>query len=234
MTDENLESAQTGTNGGTPIPQVTPASGQPTSVSDADLRAGFEALQREVKGLTKALSTFQSGKDRGLNEVKGRLGDIEALMKEKNVGVGEALTILEGREAEEGLRNDMRVLADHLRKNGSLPALGKQTDPQVAQVIAKLGLNESDPEVVALIGAHEKDLVSLSVEGAKLALARANRPTPSPELAVSPQPGQGVVKLRNEDVEAKSARLIELYRAPSKNRDAIKQLEKELEPYLPG
>lgn len=225
--EHTLESAQTPQDGEQPNSQVSGGSGQQASGGAVDLQAGFESLKAEVKGLTKAMSTMQSGKDRGLKEVKDRLGEIEALMKEKGVGVGEALNILEAKEAEDGLRNDIRDVAAFLRSGGSLPAKASGTS-QVAQVVAKFGLSETDPDVVSTVAQHEKDPVALAVELAKLSIKQ--RPSPSPATA-TPQPGQAQTTPSPEKLLADySKEIMEAPRGPrgAALRDAVKKKYRDM------
>lgn len=239
MTDTINESATGAAGGSSPNEQATTTGGQQSSSGDATLQLRLEELNKTVKGLSAELNTLKSGKDRGVNEtkkelasVKASVGEIERLMKERGVGVGEAMDIIEGAKAEDEFKQNVRELVQHLRGSNSLPNGNGAVD--VSKVIAETGLSATDPEVIAtLTGKSFSSPLEAQVAAWKLAAQKANKPQPTEADAAS-QPSGAISRGMNPaDVEAKSAKLRELYRSPTKNAKEIAVLEKELDPYLP-
>ena len=105
------------------------------------------------------------------------------------------------------------------------PQVGDQRAAAVepkSDIAKELGLDENDPEVAAILreGADPLKL-------AKVAINMANKPTPSPTGApgmVTP-PAQ---TMTNDRIEQLAAERNALYKEPSKNRDKIKAIEKQL------
>ena len=190
---DNKDSAQNPQDGAPPSAQVGGNGGQPGSVGAEGLQSALDTLKKEVSGLSKALSTMQSGKDRGLKEVKDRIGELEKVMHEKNVGLGEAMTIIETRDGEVEARQAILELRSYLQNNGSLPPKAG-VNPKAREIVANLGLDENDPGVLQLLKDHENDPVALAVNGARLVKQFASKPTinptsapPSPAGAVAPK-----------------------------------------------
>jgi hypothetical protein len=232
MTDNTNESALGAAGGSSPNEQAANPNGQQSSSGDAALQQRLEELTNTVKGLSKELDTFKSGKDRGVNETKKELaamkasvGEIERLMKERGVGVGEALDIIEGSKAEDEFRQSVRELVQHLRGSNSLPNGNGAVD--VAKVIAETGLSAQDPEVIAAFaGKNFSNPLEAQVAAWKLAAQKATKPQPSD--ADAPSAPSKPAAPKNKD--AVLAELIELQRNPSsKNETRRKELLKLLE-----
>lgn len=238
MTDNTNESALGAAGGSSPNEQATLPSGQQSSSGDAALQQRLEELTNTVKGLSKELNTIKSGKDRGLNETKKELaavrasvGEVERLVKEGK-SVGEALDIIEGSQAEDEFRQNVRELVQHLRGSGSLPSGNGAVD--VAKVIAETGLSAQDPEVIAAFaGKNFSNPLEAQVAAWKLAAQKATKPQPSDADAATPPAQKTSRGLTDAEVSDKAAKLNALYKSPTKNAKEIKALEQELEPYLP-
>ena len=181
MTETNQESNSTLGNGGQANPPASQSANvQPTSTFDA------EALLKSLEPLIE--KKVQSVKDRRFDDIDKRLGGAEAIM--------ERVKSLIPEDKFNELKKELEFEELKRRVYGEAPTGAPKpsgTQPSGAalqtarEIVSKLGLQESEPDVALLIAKHESDPVQLAIELTK----HSNKPRPAPTPAsVSPQPGQ--------------------------------------------
>lgn len=191
MTDKTMESAAGAAGGSQPSEQATTTGGQQSSSGDAALQQRLDELNKTVKGLSAELNTLKSGKDRSVNETKKELasmkasvGDIERLMKERGIGLGEAVNLIENSQEEDEFKSNVRELVQHLRGSGSLPVGNGAAD--ASKAIAEAGLAPDDPMVIAAFsGKNFSSQTEAQLVALRLALQKATQRQPSEADAAS-------------------------------------------------
>lgn len=182
---------------------------------NADFEKRFNELEKQLRGL-------QSVTDKRTAEFDGYKGVLSQVKSLQERG-------LSFEQIEEKLElEELKRAVFGVPKIGNEPNIlqGKQDQkPQsdaIAKVLEQLGIQQNDPEVLALRA--ESDDVQLLTGITKLAVKRAQAPQPT--LASIASPAGGGTSAPNEDELV--SKLQRLYLAPSQNAAEIKSIEKQL------
>ena len=165
MTDTNLESGQAGG-----IANSAQAGDKPTSPFDeAKLLERIGSLVE-----TTIEKKLQSQKDRRFDKIEKTLGDFQPVLEK----VKDLLTPEQLEKVQRDLEWEEMKRRTGLTPTSPTPQVGDQRAAAVepkSDIAKELGLDENDPEVAAVLreGADPLKL-------AKVAIAKANKPTPSP------------------------------------------------------
>lgn len=191
--------------------------GKPQSSQELlELKQGYARLEKELKGL-------QSRQDKSTNEVQRFMEDVKGQMAK-----GLSLD-----EAEQAVHANRKAAQKDDLLNQIAAKLGIGNSPQNAtgtsanaadeavSVFSEYSVDPNDPEAIPLLELRGTDLVKAV---SKLAIKRAKQSTP--DSSEAPSITGSAPRAVNED--EKIRKLAELQRSPTKNRDAIKALEKEL------
>lgn len=191
--------------------------GKPQSSQEfLQLKQGYDRLEKELKGL-------QSRQDKSTNEVQRFMEDVKGQMAK-----GLSLD-----EAEQAVHANRKAAQKDDLLNQIAAKLGIGNSPQTAtgtsanaadeavSVFQEYSVDPNDPEAIPLLELRGTDLVKAV---SKLAIKRAKQSTP--DSSEAPSITGSAPRAVNED--EKIRKLSELQRSPTKNRDAIKALEKEL------
>ena len=212
MTDTTMESGQ-----GSGTANSAPTGDKPTSqLDEAKLLERIGSLVEST--IEKKL---QSQKDRRFDKIEKTLGDFQPVLEK----VKDLLTPEQLEKVQRDLEWEEMKRRTGLTPTSPTPQVGDQRAAAVkpkSDIVKELGLDENDPEVAAVLreGADPLKL-------AKVAINMAKKPTPSPSgapaLGSAPAP-----TMTNERIEQLAAERNFLYKEPSKNRDKIKAIERQL------
>lgn len=229
MALNDLDSSQTD---GTP---ASPNTGG--SAGNGDSGGSFDAskLQTTIEALTKRLDevdsrskALQSDKDRGITKTKSEVEELKRKFAEieklKKSGLDEDTAF-----EELSFRDEIRAVREQLKSlspaQPSTAGNGAGAVADKAKVIADYGLDGNDPEVIAeIVGKNFNSQLEAENAALKLAYRRA-KPTPS-SVAASTAVVGSTPQIQNEGELV--TRLAQLQKEPTKNREAIKELEKKL------
>ena len=183
MADEIQDSAQnTGVQGESNPDASQDSSGQPRSEIDAaKLQADLESLTQSVAGLSKAVSTMQSGKDRAVKDVRQEVGELRTLfgdyekLKER-FGADGAMEQLELRQTLSDIQGQLSKLSGSPSTQSLDTGAGGAVN--AAKTFAELGLDLKNSFVVDALGKQYA-----SAEDAELAAYRLQR-----QIQQSPNP----------------------------------------------
>lgn len=212
----NLEGAE-GNQPAVSPEQGKSIAGQPQNSHEfLELKKGYDRLEKELKGL-------QSRQDKSTNEVQRFMEDVKSQMA-KGLSLDEAeQAVHANRKAAEKDELLYQIATKLGIGNSPQTATGTSTNAadEVASVFSEYSVNPNDPEAIPLLELRGTDLVKAV---SKLAIKRAKQSTP--DSSEAPSLTGGAARVMNDD--EKIAKLSELQKSPTKNRDAIKALEKEL------
>ena len=191
--------------------------GKPQSSHEfLELKQGYARLEKELKGL-------QSRQDKSTNEVQRFMEDVKGQMA-KGLSLDEAEQAVHANRKATQRENLLDQIAAKLGI-GNSPQTVTGTSPNAADeavsVFSEYNVDPNDPEAIPLLELRGTDLVKAV---SKLAIKRAKQSTP--DSSEAPSITGSAPRAVNED--EKIRKLAELQRTPTKNRDAIKALEKEL------
>lgn len=236
MTD-NMDSSQPEGNNGTPIPPASEGGVQHSSEAVSIPKEQWVQLQKTIERLERET---QSDKDRAVKRTNERIDKFEkeyipvldrvvALMGE-GISKEQALNIVNAEEDEREFRGTVKEVAQ-LLKGGKLPTgtqsgNGVQSGGVVSEVIKQYGLDENDPEVMEIYKRHS-DPKDARIAAQELVISRS-RGTPSISAAPAMQGTPISVRISQQEVESLAAKRNSLYREPSKNREEIRRIEKQL------
>lgn len=190
----------------------------------------FEALSNQMREMQKQLRSLQGDKDRGIAQTKKEVDDLKRKfteiekLKSKGFSEDEAFEELEIRDA-------IRELRSQMKPNNSVqpsPAgNGNGLAVEKAETLKKYGLNENDPDVAkALSDVDSNNPLALENAALRVAFNRTQKPTPDASAAssVTNTPTQ-----RETDTPTLINKLSEMQKHPSKYRDEIQKLSKQLD-----
>ena len=228
MTESNKDGGPAVGTGAAP---TAPDSGAPGvsggSVDASQLQATLDTLTQQVQSLAKTVSTIQSGKDRGVRKVEKEVSEIRQMLSDYEK--------LKERLGEDGASEQIEIkrqLAEIQASLNSLPAqpagngAGRAVD--VAKVVADVGLDPQDPEVVAeLTSKVWTDHKDAELAAMKLALRKANKPVPTPAQKPSAPSEPGVPSDAQAEYESKRKEIIENTRPGDERIRALTALKAE-------
>lgn len=232
MTDENKDSGQVAGQEGTTTPSSSANGDKQGSGFDATkLQSTLESLTKRLDEVDARSKSLQGEKDRGVkrttDEVEKLKKQIAELEKYRKAGWDDdaAFEEMNFREEVRTLREQIANLQKASAGNGGVDA---------AKVVVEYGLDPNDPDVIAEITARKWDNPErMELEAARLAKKKQTKPKPTaadaPTSPAPPPPSS----MTPQDIEKKAGELRELYKSPTKNRKAIEELEKLLDPHLP-
>jgi hypothetical protein len=233
MTD-GTDSGQAAGTASSPNEAGSQSKGDSASSFDAaKLQSTLEALSHKLEEVDARSRALQGDKDRGVTkatkqveELKAKIAEYEKL-KGKGFDTDDALD-------EITFRDDIRQIKDQLDKFSPASQQATGTSPAgvteaAKSVFEKAKLDPNTPEAVQLLRDYGNDPIELAMQAGLLRARVGNVEPPSPASAPAIQGGTPITV----DVEAMSKELMGLYRFPSKNKDRIAKLEKELEAHLP-
>lgn len=225
MTDENLESNSPEGIAGSPNPNNS----QGQSVQQS---SGFdaEAMLKQLEPLIE--KKVQSVKDRRIAELEKTVSGFQPVLERfKGIVPDEKL-----REIQKDLEfEDMkrRVYGENPTSASEVGSQKSAAAVTAESVLLKAGVTANDPAIAKWIQENgTEDLVSLAVFAGK----QSTLATQKPDASVAPVMDNSKTtstSLSKDEVERKSGELRNMYKSPSKYREQIKALEKELDPYLP-
>ena len=227
MTDQ-LDSDPTNGTGASPNAEGSQGQGGSESSFDAKaLQTLLEAQSKRLDEIDARSKALQSEKDRGVtkvqkqvDELKEKFAEVEKL-KARGMSVDEAFEQIE-------LKDSINLIKEQLLSQSAQPSTagnGAGAVADKAKVIAEYGLDGNDPEVIAeLISKNFNSPLEAENAALKLAYRRA-KPTPS-SVAASTAVVGSTPQIQNEGELVN--RLAQLQKEPTKNRAAIKELEKKL------
>lgn len=218
MAENDLDSGQTleGT-----VDASTSAGSQATGDKQGSLDAA--KLQSAIEALSKQVASLQGDKDRGVqkalkgfDELNQKVAELERIKK---------LTGLDGAQAYEELEfrdtlRDVKVLLQNQKASTRTPDKADGGAEERLKLFDSYGLDPNSPDAVALSG--------LSGDALELAVARRVRGRTQPDASEASTVTAKTAP-KSEDVEEKATRLKEMYRHPSRNAKAIKELEADLD-----
>lgn len=233
MTDEK-DSGQAAGTASSPNEAGSQSKGDSASSFDAaKLQSTLEVLSRKLEEVDARSRALQGDKDRGVNkatkeveELKAKIAEYEKL-KSKGFDLDEAVDEID-------FKSTIRELKDQLGRLNPASQQATGTSPSgvteaAKSVFEKAKLDPNTPEAVQLLREYGNDPIALAMAVGQLKARVGNTEPPSPTSAPAIQGGTPATI----DAEKMSQTLMELYKFPTKNRDKIAKLEKELEPYLP-
>jgi hypothetical protein len=188
MTTKTLDSGSQVVDGEQPNSQVTTESVKPGSSSGSQP----QEIEERLKRIEKMVSSFQSGKDRGITrvqdenaELRKNLADLQTLMK-KGLSEDEAFEQLGSRKADEEFKQAVFELRDAIKGSKSVPAqAGGAFDP--TEVILDLNLDPNDPVVKAAFDGKQFTLEQAEATAARLVREKKKQPIPnSAQMPSSP------------------------------------------------
>lgn len=209
------------TSGGAPAnAQPSSPGGQPFE-GVAELKATLDKALAKLDAQDGEIRALKSGKDKAVDRISKDVGPMKETL--------EKLAKYLGVDADKIKSAQREMIIDELYAerfegrqperptNGMVESQGRTADAGV--IVKSLGLDENDPDVAAILR-EGGDTLQL----AKVAIARASKPTPSPASA----PAMGTQPIAPMDTSAKIAELQKWQREPSKYRDQIAERIKEL------
>jgi hypothetical protein len=232
LSDSN---SQAGTVGNQPAASA-PQNVQPSSETVTITKAQWDAVEQKLQRLE---SGTQSEKDRAVRKTNERMdrleGDIRPMLERalqhtaSGKTAAEALNLVQSEQDEYQTRQALAEFAAAW-KSGTLPAgFGAGTagtqGVDVAQVLAEYQLDPKDPYVAGKLAGQ----TFTTKEQAELAAARilrdkiTNTTNPAQQSAITGLPAAA------SNIAAKIDRLAAMQRQPTKFRNEISQLVKELE-----
>lgn len=225
---------ESGNNQGAPGQPTQAASGGGSgSQPSNDAEVLYQRLEQSL--LSKLEPRLQSLTDKRFKKVENEQTDIRAFMEKVKPYMDKGLTLDQAtREVELNEALDFYRASRQGSQPAQLAAAPQQssTEPAVMKALQKLGLSDTDPEVVAILR-DNADAADKIVGLATLGASRKAAPTPNPAINAAPTTGSQISRtLTTADVETKSAELNALYKNPTMNKARISALEKELEPYF--
>ena len=180
MTTQTLDSGSQVVDGEQPNSQVAAENVKPGSSSGGQT----QEIEERLKRIEKMVSSFQSGKDRGITkvqdenaELRKNLADLQALMK-KGLSEDEAFEQLGNRKADDEFKQAILEVRDFLKGGKPVPAqAGGAFDP--TEVITDLGLDPNDPVVRAAFDGKHLTLEQAEATAARLVREKKRQPTPT-------------------------------------------------------
>ena len=225
MTDEIQESNSPSGSAGSPNQTTSQGQGvQPTSAFDAD------QLLKQLEPLIE--KKVQSVKDRRLGEFDKRLGDAETVLGR----VKELIPADKFRELEKDLEFEelkRRVYGEQPQTGASVTGT-QQTSAAVdtAKVFSLLNLPEN-AETTALKARTYGSEAEAAVAALHYFEVQKSKPVPTDADRATPQASPPPTAPDAKAIEAKMGQLNKMYKNPSKYKNELPALEKELEAYLP-
>lgn len=217
-----------GTNnqGTVTAPQST-ASGGGSVSEGSDIASMLKSISDRLTVMERGT---QSEKDRAVARVTKQMDDwkptleklaqLAALTPEKTAEISQAMEYQEMREIVRNLSSG--------NQQPAAPVVDAPASEASLDIVRELGLDISDPQVAQAVREHRSP-AKLAGVLAKVAVARAQSPTPSLGSSPAPSGGGASVPMNSSEKEAKWAELSTLYKAPTANASRIAALEKELE-----
>lgn len=217
-------------NNGAPGMPTPPASSDGASPSAVDVDKLAEALLPRIR--QEVERTFQSGKDKRIGQLTGRVDGFESQLAEfrkwtdKGKSDEEALLLMQ-------MARSISSAADP-QPNPAAPAApdGKpaaQTPSVDAELLAVLGLSGTDPDVLGLLAQGKTDAQSYI----DLAKARRAKPT-APAAPATILPTGGGSAAAGEDLDTITAELSKLMANPGPNMVRIMELQRKHKALLTG
>jgi hypothetical protein len=228
MADDKPKVSEETPETGLPQPKFSEQPASPTSAASPELISAIsqalvptieEVIERKFKSTTdKRFSKLEKG-DSVLKEVL-------ATLKSQNVAIPPEV------ERDFQIREyiDERLKTVVPEQGKSIPEAGTsqaQTNFDIVSELKSFDLDANDPAVLKIVSTQHRNPDHLRADLATFALGQSKQ-TPSETLSAAPTGGAKTSKLTDEDIEAKSAKLNELYKTPTVSAAEIKKLEAEL------
>ena len=201
-------------------------SGQTSQPLDPNLAKVISELQATVKSQAGEINALKSGKDSAIDRIERSQKDTFARIATV-LGVDEEKV----REAQRNLVLDDLVAERLGNAQSAHPADGTVRQatpvPEFKEIDDLLDLPENDPRVtnLKLLYGHDRSAYIKNAKVLKESL-KQSAPTPAEQLGSAPASS---VKPSGSAIQAKIERLNQLQRQPSKNREEIRKLTKELD-----
>ena len=222
-TEKPDEGNQQTASEGLPNPTFADGGGQPSTTSIEELKKQVEDLQKQLRGV-------QGDKDRAVKRTELKVDDL-------NQQIARILELKESGKDESSIRREL--LLDKILESGVIPvqeaggtvkseAVPSDAQFNVVEVLNRYGLSTNEPEVIALAKGRYRNADHFEAEAAKLAFAKLKPATPSASTSAPMTGGSLPGQMTDSEREAKSAKLLQLYKTPTLKANEIKVLEKEL------
>ena len=222
---QNPESGSEPAIQGLPIPKIEGAStASPTSGVD------MEALAEKVAAKLRPdfEKVAQSTKDKRIAAIEKKLGTVD-LAELEQMGV----PITEGVKTEYRFRQLEKQLQTELPSQSQPPASkgngAELTANDVSEVMQRFKLDANDAEVLEKLRGTYENRYHFEATMANVALARANKTTPTPAATTTLSGSAGKTVMNEAQAEVKYGELGDLLRNPTLNAAKIKALTTELE-----
>ena len=222
MTD-NLNVDNSNLNGGAGSPNQALSEGEGGSIKDAsELSKLLDAkLSEALKPILSEVRGVQGRQDKDRSAFKEFMDEFKT-QKAKGLSDDQAQVAAESSIKERTEAQNDKVLLRQVAENLGISPNGNGAVPQ-ASVIDSYELDANDPEVISQV-LTQTDPKDAELAALRLKLKRSTQPIPSPSAASSPAGSPSPI----QDEGQKVAKLSELQKNPSKNREEINKLEKEL------
>lgn len=203
-----------------PTPKFTDVSPD-SATSSVDMDALAEKVASKLRPSFEKVA--QSTKDKRIAEIQKRLGMQDlAELEEMGAQIPDNVKLEYRLRQIEGQRQPDSP-AQTSTSQGSGANLAVQ---EVSEAVRKFNLDANDPEVIEKLRGTYRNRDHFEATLAQVALAKVNKPQPS---AAESSSLEGHHPSAAPDMSAKLARLAELQKFPSRHRDEIQALTKELE-----
>jgi hypothetical protein len=218
QTDSTVSEGQESANSASSSQTVSPPSFDPDELAakiEAKVLAAIQGDPRVVKSTSdKIMNSLK--KDKGFKDFLAEYRDMTSKgMTEKEIELEARLREIEDRGGSSTTDQSPGKVVEQVA-----------SDP-VKIVISALGLNENDPEVTGILLGG--DLIEKVAQLGSLA-ERKKKALSNPAIVSQPAGGGAPTGKMSEQVkQEKSARLLELYKMPTKFAGEIKKLEAELD-----
>ena len=203
-------------------PAVSPEQGksidgkQQSSQEFLELKQGYARLEKELKGL-------QSRQDKSTNEVQRFMEEVKGQMA-KGLSLDEAEQAVHANRKAAEKDELLYQIATKLGIGNSPQSVtgnNLKAADEAQSVFSEYNVDPNDPEAIPLLDLRGTDLVKAV---SKLAIKRAKQSPP--ESSEAPSLTGSAARVMNDD--DKIEKLSELQKSPTKNREALKAIEKEL------
>jgi hypothetical protein len=223
MTQTGLDSTN---NQGTGTAPQSPASGGGSDSNGSDVASMLKSISDRLTVMERGT---QSEKDRAVARVTKQMDDwkptleklaqLAALTPEKTAEISQAMEYQEMREI-------VRNLSSGTQQSAA-PVVEAPASEASLDIVKELGLDVSDPQVAQAIRDNQ-NIGKLASALAKVAVTRAQSPTPSLGSSPAPTGGGASARITDSEKEVKYAKLAQMYKQPTLYATQIVQLEQEL------
>lgn len=216
-----LPNTQTEGNPQQPTGGAEPPASSPSGQPGQPLPDYVVALQNQVASLQAEIKGQQKGADKRFGQMQG---DIKRILELKEQGLNESQI-----QRELWIDSQMTQPPAQNALVQQAPGTSQQnTGLDVEAIVKSLQFPENDPTLAALRIKYANDPNGLVKAAAEVRIAQATSPNPSPASAFSQTAGGAVPGLTQEQADAKTVQLAELYKNYSINKPQIEIIEREL------